>query len=42
VQQIQKKLRGKETYLISTPYGLLTHREAIAKNVGGEVIGLIS
>ena len=40
--QIKKKCLGRRTYLISTSRGLLTHREALDKKIGGELIGFIS
>lgn len=33
--------RGPETYIISTPLGILSSREAVKKNVGGEVIAKV-
>ena len=35
---IPLSLRGLGSYIISTPQGLLTDRQAAASNVGGEVI----
>jgi small subunit ribosomal protein S8 len=40
VRDIEKK-RGPSTYLISTPKGVVSSREAIKKRVGGEVIAEI-
>jgi small subunit ribosomal protein S8 len=42
LSQIKKECVGRRTYLISTSQGLLTHREAIDKKVGGELIGSVS
>lgn len=42
LSQIKKKCLGRRTYLISTSQGLLTHREALDKKIGGELIGFIS
>jgi len=42
LSQIKKKCLGRRTYLISTSRGLLTHREALDKKIGGELIGFIS
>jgi len=40
--QIKKKCLGRRIYLFSTSQGLLTHREALEKKVGGELIGFVS
>ena len=40
VAEIEKK-KGSSTYLISTPIGIITSREAIKERVGGEVIAEI-
>jgi len=40
--QIKKKCLGRRTYLLSTSQGLLTHREALEKKIGGELIGFVS
>lgn len=37
-KDIRKASRGLGTVIISTPQGLMTDKDAIAKNVGGEVI----
>jgi len=42
VEEIKKKCRGRGLYLLSTPVGLLTHREALAQNHGGKVIFFIN
>ncbi|KLL05339.1 MAG: 30S ribosomal protein S8 [Mycoplasmataceae bacterium RV_VA103A] len=42
VKEIKKNCRGHGFYFISTPLGLLTHREALVKNQGGKVIFFIS
>lgn len=42
VKDIKKNCRGRGIYLLSTPFGLLTHREALAQNQGGKVILFIS
>lgn len=42
LSQIKKECVGRRTYLISTSRGLLTHREAMDKKVGGELIGSVS
>jgi small subunit ribosomal protein S8 len=39
---IKKKCHGYGIYLISTSQGLLTHREALEKNLGGKAIFFIS
>jgi small subunit ribosomal protein S8 len=36
-----EKLRGPFVLLVSTPEGVLTSREAVAKRVGGEVIAKV-
>jgi small subunit ribosomal protein S8 len=42
-EEIKKNCLGrKRTYFISTSKGLMTHREALEKKVGGEVIFFIS
>ncbi|WNE40555.1 MAG: 30S ribosomal protein S8 [Mycoplasmataceae bacterium] len=40
-KEIKKNCQSRGTYLISTSQGLLTHREALAKNQGGKVIFLL-
>lgn len=40
IDEIEKK-KGPSTYLISTPLGIVSSREAIKKRVGGEVIAEI-
>ena len=42
VKELEKHCRGRGIYLISTPLGLLTHREALEKNQGGKVLFFIS
>ena len=42
VKDLKKHCRGRNTYFISTPLGLLTHREALEKNQGGKVIFFIN
>jgi len=42
LSQIKKKCLGRRVYLLSTSQGLLTHREALTKRVGGELIGFVS
>ena len=42
VKELKKRCRGHGTYLISTPLGLLTNREALEKNQGGKVLFFIS
>ncbi|CFW92884.1 30S ribosomal protein S8 [endosymbiont DhMRE of Dentiscutata heterogama] len=42
VAELKKNCRGRGFYFISTPFGLLTHREALAKNQGGKIIFFIS
>jgi small subunit ribosomal protein S8 len=41
VKEIKNNCRSRGIYFISTPLGLLTHREALAKNQGGKVIFFI-
>lgn len=41
ITEIEKK-RGPSTYLISTPIGIISTREAVKARVGGEVIAEIS
>jgi len=36
VDQLEK-IKGYETYVVSTPKGVMNHRDAIKNNVGGEV-----
>jgi small subunit ribosomal protein S8 len=38
VDEIRKKCKGKSIYFISTSSGLMTHKEAIEKNIGGKAI----
>lgn len=38
VKKIKRYCQGYGVYLISTPMGILTHREALEKKVGGKVI----
>lgn len=38
VKELKKYCRSYGVYLITTPAGLLTHREALEKNVSGKVI----
>ena len=40
-REIKKVKGGKGLYLLSTPSGVMTSKEARAKNLGGEVICLI-
>jgi small subunit ribosomal protein S8 len=40
VREIEKK-KGPSTYLISTPKGIVSSREAIKERIGGEVIAEI-
>jgi small subunit ribosomal protein S8 len=42
ISDIKRKCHGYGVYLISTSQGLLTHREALAKNLGGKAIFFIS
>ena len=42
VKEIKKYCRGRGIYFISTPLGLLTHREALEKNQGGKVLFFIN
>jgi small subunit ribosomal protein S8 len=42
VKEIKKYCPRKGTYVISTPLGLLTQREAVEKNQGGKIIFFIS
>jgi len=37
-KEIKKYCRGQSVFLISTPLGLLTHREALQKFTGGKLI----
>ena len=41
VTEIEKK-KGPSTYLISTPIGIISSRQAVKERVGGEVIAEIS
>jgi len=41
VPELLKK-RGASTYIISTPQGILSTKDAIKKNLGGEVIAEIT
>ena len=41
-EEIKKNCLGKRIYLISTSKGLMTHRQALEKKIGGEVIFFIS
>jgi small subunit ribosomal protein S8 len=41
VHAIPKVLGGLGVAIVSTPHGLMTDREARARKVGGEVIGMI-
>jgi small subunit ribosomal protein S8 len=38
VEELKKYCRSYGVYLISTSVGLLTHREALEKNISGKVI----
>jgi len=42
VPEIKKNCHGRSIYFISTSQGLLTHHEAVTKNLGGKVIFSIS
>jgi len=42
VKEIKNHCRSRGVYLISTPLGLLTNREALEKNQGGKVLFFIS
>ena len=42
VKDLKKHCCGRGFYFISTPLGLLTHREALEKKQGGKVIFFIS
>jgi len=42
VKDLKKHCRCRGFYFISTPLGLLTHREALEKKQGGKVIFFIS
>jgi len=41
-KEIKEHCRGQGVFLISTPFGLLTHREALQKFTGGKLIFSIS
>jgi small subunit ribosomal protein S8 len=41
-EEIKKGCLGRRTYLISTSKGLMTHKEAIEKKIGGELIFFVS
>ena len=41
VKELKKNCCSRGVYLISTPLGLLTHREALEKNQGGKVLFFI-
>jgi small subunit ribosomal protein S8 len=41
VSELEKK-KGASILIISTPKGILTHREAIKERIGGEVIAEVS
>lgn len=41
-EEIKKSCLGRRIYLISTSKGLMTHKEAIEKKIGGELIFFIS
>ena len=41
-EEMKKKCLGKRIYLVSTSKGLMTHKEAIEKKIGGEVVFFIS
>jgi small subunit ribosomal protein S8 len=40
-QKVPSVLRGRGLAIVSTPFGLITDKEAKEKGVGGEVIGYI-
>ncbi|WNE41505.1 MAG: 30S ribosomal protein S8 [Mycoplasmataceae bacterium] len=41
-EEIKKNCLGKRIYLVSTSKGLMTHKEALVKKIGGEIIFFIS
>jgi len=41
-QELKKKCVGYRLYLVSTSQGLLSHREALKRNIGGELVCSIS
>lgn len=41
-EELKKNCLGRRVYLVSTSKGLMTHREAIGKKIGGELIFFIS
>lgn len=41
-EEIKKNCLGRRIYLVSTSKGLMTHREALEKKIGGEIIFFIS
>lgn len=40
-KEIKKKCQGYGVYFISTSFGILTHKEALEKKIGGKLIFLI-
>lgn len=41
-KEVERKCIGKKTYFLTTSQGILTHRETISKNVGGELMFFVS
>jgi ribosomal protein S8 len=41
-KEVKKYCFGKSVYLISTPFGLMTNKEALEKNTGGKLLLSIS